>query len=145
MNTRFFIVLGTVLFLGCKQTGENADAKSEAIVYDMYEPSEMATLMNAMYEHNQKVKQAILAGETPSQFPEDFLKIHTAELSDFKDRDEHFEQFSKQFIQAQKEVFNPEADTDVKTRYNQAVNLCIACHQTACTGPIPRIKKLLIP
>ena len=77
-------------------------------------------------------------------FPTDFLKIHTAQLSDFKKRNAKFEAFSKLYIVAEQDVFNSESAMPVKDRFNNAVGICISCHQTECTGPIPRIKKLLI-
>ncbi|WP_452228915.1 MULTISPECIES: hypothetical protein [unclassified Lacinutrix] len=110
----------------------------------MYESSEMAILMNEMYAHNLKIKKEIIAGEIPTEFPLDFLKIHTAELSDFKSRSERFQAFSTLFVSAEKEVFNTDSKTPIEDRFNNAVGLCISCHQTECTGPIPRIKKLLI-
>ena len=63
-------------------------------VYDMYQPSEMATLMNEMYAENLKIKNEILAGNTPEVFPTDFLKINTAQLSDFKKRNAKFKALS---------------------------------------------------
>ena len=41
-------------------------------------------------------------------------------------------------------VFDTTSNVPLKQRYNDAINLCVSCHQTECTGPIPRIKKLLI-
>ena len=129
---------------GCKNEEKETTEISEKIVYDMYEPSEMANLMNQMYAHNLKIKQDILAGKTPTEFPMDFMKIHTAELSDFKDRNEVFESFSNVFLNAEREIFNEDSEVPVEERFNNAVNVCISCHQTECTGPIPRIQKLLI-
>lgn len=117
---------------------------TEKKVYDMYEPSEMAILMNQMYAHNLKIKKEILAGEIPTEFPTDFLNIHTAELSDFKARNQKFQSFSALFVSAEKEIFNTASSLPIEDRFNNAVNVCISCHQTECTGPIPRIKKLLI-
>ena len=133
-----------VAVFSCKKEAKETSEVSEKIVYDMYEPSEMATLMNQMYAHNLKIKQAILAGETPTEFPMDFMKIHTAELSDFKDRNEVFESFSNVFLNAEQEIFNEDSEIPIEQRFNNAVNVCISCHKTECTGPIPRIKKLLI-
>ncbi|QRM89642.1 hypothetical protein FG167_10535 [Lacinutrix sp. WUR7] len=118
--------------------------KKEKKVYDMYESSEMAILMNQMYAHNLKIKKEIIAGKIPTEFPLDFLKIHTAELSDFKYRNENFQAFSTLFVAAEKDVFNAASNTPIEDRFNNAVGMCISCHQTECTGPIPRIKKLLI-
>ena len=40
-------------------------------------------------------------------------------------------------------VFETSKDSLV-SKHNNAINSCIACHETTCVGPIPRIKKLLI-
>lgn len=136
-----FFVLISLLILSCnsEKKGEKKD-----LVFDMYEPSEMSLLMNRMYEINERIKKDILEGKNPEDFPLEFLKIHTAELSDFKYRNETFESFSKLFIQKEKDIFETGSNEEAKKRFNQAINLCISCHKTECTGPIPRIKKLLI-
>lgn len=137
-----FIIL--LIFIGCQSAKEEQPSKDSKVVYDMYEPSEMANLMNAMYDYNLTIKKKILKGEVPQDFPLEFMKIHTAELSDFKYRNETFEAFSTIFINAEKEVFNQDATQSIEKRFNNAVGVCISCHQTECTGPIPRIQKLLI-
>lgn len=145
MKPTFLVLLSTLLFFSCQEkTDSDQSIKKDKIVYDMYQPSEMANLMNQMYAHNVEVKNDILAGNIPSEFPLDFLKIHSAELSEFKDRNDIFQSFSKLFINAEKEIYNTESTVPIEERFNRAVNLCISCHQTECTGPIPRIKKLLI-
>ncbi|WP_223033114.1 hypothetical protein [Hanstruepera marina] len=140
------LVLSICILFSCKQNEETQEvtAKQEKIVYDMYEPSEMANLMNQMYAHNLKVKNDILAGNVPTEFPLDFLKIHSAEMSEFKERNTVFQSFSELFIEAEKDIYNTESTVPLEDRFNTTVNLCISCHQTECTGPIPRIKKLLI-
>lgn len=124
----------------------NSDKKetSEELVLEMYEPSEMSILMNEMFELNEQIKQDIIDGKIPENFPMEFLEIHTAELSEFKDRNEIFETYSKLFLEKEQSVFETTSNEEAKERFNQAINLCISCHQTECTGPIPRIKKLLI-
>ncbi|WP_274476299.1 hypothetical protein [Mangrovimonas aestuarii] len=140
------VALISFSFFGCKEQLKETVKKSDApLVFDMYEPSEMANLMNAMYAHNLEVKEQIIKGELPAEFPLGFLRIHSAELSDFKKRNATFESFSELFIQAEREIYNTESNLEPKERFNNAVNVCISCHQTECTGPIPRIKKLLIP
>ena len=144
---RLLVLLSLICCFSCKDSGSyeaaNADSK-EPFVYDMYQPSEMANLMNEMYLHNEKVKQDILDGKQPTDFPEEFLKIHSAEFTKGKGRNETFESFSKLYIETEKQIYDSTSNVDLKDRFNNAVNLCIACHQTECTGPIPRIKKLLI-
>lgn len=136
-----FLLLVSLILLSC-----NSDKKEDKkeLVFDMYEQSEMSLLMNRMYEINEGIKKDIMEGKTPEDFPLEFLKIHTAELSDFKHRNETFESFSKLFVEKEKDIFDTTSNDEAKKRFNQAINLCISCHKTECTGPIPRIKKLLI-
>ncbi len=148
INKIFVLVIIGLVVCSCNSSSKN---KEEAVVstnarkiYDMYEPSEMAILMNEFYAINENIKQQILKGETPTEFSDKFLKIHTAELSSHKDRNETFEGFSRLFVETEKQIFNESSDFPIEDRYNNAINLCVSCHQTQCTGPIPRIKKLLI-
>lgn len=135
----------SVSFFSCKEKEDTPKTDhKEPFVYEMYQPSEMALLMEAMYEHSLKTKQEILDGGQPAAFPLEFLKIHSAEFSKGKGRNETFESFSKLFINAEKQIYEAQSDMDIKERFNNSVNLCITCHQTECTGPIPRIRKLLI-
>lgn len=139
--------IGLIFVFSCNSNSETKTVKEETTqerVYDMYEPSEMANLMNQMYAEKLVVKNEIIAGNRPTEFPSDFLNIHTAELSDFKKRNAKFEAFSKLYISAELEVYNADSNIPLEERFNTAVGLCISCHQTECTGPIPRIKKLLI-
>ena len=134
------------MLLGLSLVSCNSDKKEvkEELVLDMYEPSEMSLLMNRMYDINEQIKNDIIEGKMPENFPLEFLQIHSAQLSEFKYRNETFESFSKLFIEKEKDIFNTSSNEEAKERFNQAINLCISCHQTECTGPIPKIKKLLI-
>lgn len=116
-----------------------------ASVYEVYQPSEMSALMKGMYTYNEQLKKDIEAGKGLSgEFPEGFLNIHTAKLSETKLRNQTFEQFSVKYIEAQQQLFMDDTLVTVKERYNNAIQMCLACHKTECTGPIPKIKKLLI-
>lgn len=141
MLDRFVLLLISLCLLSC-----NSDKKEvkDELVLDMYEPSEMSLLMNEMFEINEQIKQDIIDGKIPENFPLEFLEIHTAEMSEFKDRNETFQTYSKLFIEKEQDIFETASNEEARERFNQAINLCISCHQTECTGPIPRIKKLLI-
>ena len=145
MKHSLWMMVFALMMLSCKDSStEETVAQNEPFEYDMYVPSEMANLMNDMYDHNLQVKQDILDGKQPTEFPEEFLKIHSAEFTKGKGRNETFDNFSKLYISTQKEIYNPDSEVDLKSRFNSSINLCISCHQTECTGPIPRIKKLII-
>jgi len=138
----FFLLIFTVSCDSDKK--ESANEANSDKVFDLYEPSEMAILMNEMYVIQENLKNDILEGSTPVDFPEEILKIHSAQLSEFKDRNQNFEAFSHLFVERVEFLFDETSEISLKQRYNDVVNLCISCHQTECTGPIPRIQKLLI-
>ncbi len=109
----------------------------------MYQPSEMTKLMREMYLFQEKSKKQIENGELPLDFPEKFKKIHTAELSDQFEHDKSFQNFTNLYFK-NIDRLNNSTKENAKKDFNIAIQSCIACHQTTCTGPIPRIKKLLI-
>ena len=131
-----------ILTFGCNTTAKETvvEEKKELI---MAKSSEMANLMNEMYAYNEAIKQQILNGELKSTYPERFNNIHTAVLTDNNDRDDFFKTHSEAFLQSEAAIFNSSQDSLIHS-YNNAINACITCHTKKCTGPIPRIKKLLI-
>lgn len=133
------------MLISCKNEEKAAEESTKKkVVYDMYQPSEMAGFMNAMYAYNQQLKTQIVAGETPSTLPLDLLKLHSAQMSNGKGRTETWNSFVNVFIESQKAVVDTLSNTQLKERYNAAITNCLNCHKTECVGPIPKIKKLLI-
>lgn len=142
ISIAFFAFLALV---SCKNEEKvAAELSKKKVEYDMYQPSEMAGFMNAMYAYNQQLKAQIVAGETPSQLPLDLLKLHSAEMTKGKSRTQNWQSFVNVFIKSQEAVVDTLSNAEIKDRYNVAINNCLSCHKTECTGPIPKIKKLLI-
>lgn len=146
------VLLYTIAILGlisCKQAEEikveeevanNKEEVNEP--FQLYQMSEMASFMEEMYEEHQVLKEQIISGETPDRLNYDLLKLHTARMTDSSAYDEQFKNMAKVFVTYEEKMVTD--STNAKAHYNQAINLCISCHQLKCTGPIPRIKKLLI-
>ncbi|SDR71507.1 hypothetical protein SAMN05216503_0572 [Polaribacter sp. KT25b] len=99
--------------------------------------------MLKMYQANLENKSLILEGKTPNAFPEEFINIHTAKLTDPSDRNASFKVFSEMYLNTFQQDFKTEKDS-LKAKHNNTIYTCIACHKTTCIGPIPKIKKLLI-
>lgn len=139
---RFYLLLVILLLttLSCKK---NQEAQNEKKVLVMAETSEMGKLMIEMYAFNESIKQQIINGNLNNSYPKRFDSIHSAVLTNPTVRDSSFESFSKQFIEAQIQVFESPQE-ELTINYNNAVQACISCHNVKCVGPIPRIKKLLI-
>lgn len=140
-----FIWLILLLFIACDSSKKESKAVVESDKkYDLYEPSEMANYMNTIFDIHEQMKTDILEGNSPEGFPEEVLEIHTAHLSDFRERTPNFEAFSHLFVESVEFIFEETSKVPIKQRYNEAINVCISCHQTECLGSIPRIKRLII-
>jgi hypothetical protein len=93
----FFVLL---LFSSCnsKVTQEKVSIKKEELI--MYSASELALLMEEMYQYNDSIKALIENGNLPTQqFPDKFLKIHTAEMTNTFERNSIYESFAKTFVE----------------------------------------------
>lgn len=147
LNNRYLIIAFSFLvLLGCKNDEEKVveEPVQTKVEYDMYQPSEMANFMNALYAYNVQLKQQIVSGDTPVNLPLDLLKLHSAEMSNGKGRTPVWNSFVNVFIESQQAVADTLSNVQLKERYNAAINNCLSCHKTECVGPIPKIKKLLI-
>ena len=146
-SNKISFVLAVIICLAssCKEQKEDQkEVKVEKPKLIMHQPSEMASLMNAMYAYNLQAKNQIIAGKTPIAMPLDLLKLHSAEMTKGRERTEVWNSFVNVFIEAQYKVLDSVSSLSIKERHNQVVNNCLDCHKTECVGPIPKIKKLLI-
>ena len=147
MKKIFLVFLTSVLCFSCKNKEAELDVdKSDSITsekkFDMYEMSEMASLMEQMYKDNEKLKERITKGDTIGKFPNHFLEIHAAVMTDEQENDAFFKAQAANFINAQKLIY--EDPKNAKEHFNSGVDACVQCHEVKCGGPIPRIKKLYI-
>lgn len=143
-------IIALVLILGAfscqnkeKQPSEGEQCPPEkGKKLEMYQMSEMAALMEQMYADNLRLKERIKKGEPIGEFPEHFLKIHTAKFTDETDNDSFFKIKAKEYIEAQQLIYSD--PKNAVSHFNDGVDACLKCHQQKCGGPIPRIKKLFI-
>ncbi|MEQ3662719.1 MAG: hypothetical protein ABNG98_04280 [Flavobacterium sp.] len=144
MKYSIILFLSVFFFFSCntkkEESAEEVTKTSED--FEMYQMSEMATLMEQMYVDNERLKDRIIKGDTVGQFPQHFTKIHEAVLTDDTDKDTFFKEQASKFILAQELIYKD--PKNAKRHFNNGVNACIECHQVKCGGPIPRIKKLYI-
>jgi len=134
------ILVLVFLVLSCAESKKDTNITEEPI---MYESSEMAILMRGMYEYNKATKTRIINKDSLIPFPEEFSTIHSAVLTQQEQRTKEFDSLSTEFLRAQKNTFSSNQDSTTY-HFNRSINLCITCHETRCTGPLPKIKKLLI-
>lgn len=144
---KILLLIVIALFLSCNKTIEKSDAtcdkpgkKKEEKKFEMYEMSEMSLLMEQMYVDSERLKERIKKGDTIGKFPNHFLKIHKAVMTDDKENDAFFKEQAADFVKAQQLIY--EDPKNAKEHFNNGIDACLKCHQVKCGGPIPRIKKL---
>ncbi|WP_299162183.1 hypothetical protein [uncultured Tenacibaculum sp.] len=146
MKNRILFVFFLSLVLGCQKEKETKEIKIIKKVpsnFQMYKTSEMAGLMRNMLSKNEKVREQIIQGKEIGDFNKEYIKIHTAKLTDSSDFDATFLTFANHFEQMHRKLFEV-AKEERKEQFNNAINSCVSCHEVKCRGPIPRIEKLLI-
>jgi len=141
---RYLLVVFSVLFLSCnsnktEEKKENCEKPKEE--FQMYEASEMATLMEQMYVHNVQLRDKIIKKDSLGKLPDYFSNISKATMTKGKERDAFFNEKAEVFTKAQAEIYTSK---NAKESFNTMVNACISCHEVKCGGPIERIKTLYI-
>jgi hypothetical protein len=146
MNNYLILLLSIFILVSCTnkdpKIAKDACTSGKGKDFKMYKMSEMAALMEQMYVDNQRLKERISKGDTVGKFPNHFLKIHKAVMTDETDNDLFFKDQAAKFIKAQELIY--EDPKNAKQHFNEGVDACIKCHEGKCSGPIPRIKKLYI-
>jgi len=149
---RIILFIFVIVLASCNKKVEKTETLNDSVEkptekkddkkFEMYEMSEMSLLMEQMYVDNERLKERIKKGDTIGKFPNHFLKIHKAVMTDDKENDAFFKEQADNFIKAQQMIY--EDPKNAKEHFNKGVDACLKCHQVKCGGPIPRIKKLYI-
>lgn len=153
MKKILLIIFGLLLFSCEKKVGDKSEKTTDKEAcasdstlnkdgFEMYEMSEMAALMEQMYVDNERLKERIVKGDTIGKFPQHFIKIHKAVMTDETDKDAFFNEQAAKFIKAQELIYDD--PKNAKEHFNNGIDACIKCHEVKCGGPIPKIKKLYI-
>ena len=141
-----FYILFLLALVACNHKEENKKSKEESISkeepFQLYQMSEMASFMEKMYADHKRIKSQIVAGKKVDTLNFEPTKLFYARMTDSTDNDIFYQEKAKLFVEYEEQLIKDSLSQ--KEIYNKAVNLCISCHQIKCTGPIPRIKKLLI-
>tara|TARA_B110000908_G_C10146360_1_gene399238 strand:- start:297 stop:755 length:459 start_codon:yes stop_codon:yes gene_type:complete len=148
---KFILFLFITSIFSCKEKTNECNTCDEEIKIEvvtneelvMYEPSELAALMQEMYDENKNWKAEIMKGNIPKGFPEKYKTIHSAESTNENAGSAFYNGMASSYIQTIEDLTNATPE-NVQERYNTMVNVCVRCHLTVCPGPVVRIKKLLI-
>ncbi len=138
---------GASFFVACNNpTKEQTQKQEESKELEMYEESELASLMRKMYEDNVAIGKMLKNDSLPASFPQDFLHIHDAVASKgmLEDRTT-FDGFAATYVENMKKMEQATTVAEARIAYNDLVMTCASCHQIYCQGPLPKIKRMKLP
>lgn len=159
MKRSTFFFLGTCLFAlvyACSDTSRESKTAAPAAqeqktidtvcetktIMDPNDPKPMALMMRQMANNAQQMKEQVASGQQLDsvQFP--FIRFYLAEPTDSAVLEPQFFQNARLFQEAYREAFrHPDQQ---KKYYNAMIGMCIHCHESYCSGPLKRIRKLVM-
>ena len=102
--------------------------------------SELAALMRTMQRDLSQAGEAIRRGEAPPPMFERHRKLRCSWPTDPAERNATFDAMAQSYLAQVKSL--EARPVDLRDAHQRVVSACIACHETACTGPIPAIEAL---
>lgn len=105
--------------------------------------SELALLMRKMLHSSESLKEMIKQGNLPKEFPEEFLKIHSAQPTDSETKKASFDGFANNYISNLNTLYKSPKE-ELTKNYNAVIAACASCHSEHCPGPLRAINKLKI-
>jgi hypothetical protein len=154
----YFCIACIAFFIACntevKQNSASASDSTAQAVADSsascVNPSKypnndkpMALMMRQMADNAGQMKDIISKGEVVNgaQFP--FIRFHLVEPTDPDVLQPQFFENARLFQEAHKALINAPKEKQ-KEMYNAYIGKCITCHESYCSGPLKRIRKLSI-
>lgn len=153
LKNKIFVLGILFLFVFLANCSNNAKQEEKAIVdtanCEKPKPlnpngdSELALLMRKMMHASESMKEMVLQGNLPKEFPEEFMNIHTAKPTDSDTKKASFDGFASSYISNVK-TFVSSPKEELTKNYNAMITACVNCHSEHCPGPLKAINKLKI-
>jgi len=158
----YLILCFTVVVLladACSNHGKKPETSKEAVkadtsreeectktpsgtIKDPNHPKPMALMMRQMVNYGDSMKAQLLRDEKLDAKLYPFLRFYFAEPTDPEVLEPKFYDNARLFQAAWKEIFSHPREQ--KKYYNAMIGKCINCHESYCSGPLKRIRKLVI-
>lgn len=120
----------------------NDSLTTETTIKDPNHPKPMALMMRQMAANADSMKAKLLRGESLDSLSFPFIRFYLVEPTDKDVLEPQFFENAKIFQAAHKAVFTHPAEQ--KKYYNLMIQACIGCHESYCSGPLKRIRKMPI-
>jgi hypothetical protein len=119
-----------------------ASCAKPGTIKDPNNPKPMALMMRQMAANADSMKHQLERGETLDSLRYPFIRFYMAEPTDPSVLEPQFYENARLFQESYRELFRHSKE-QVKY-HNLVIGKCISCHENYCSGPLKRIRKLLI-
>jgi hypothetical protein len=149
----FTIIGGTCIF-ACNQTPkvsenqqhstDSTDAScSQETIMDPNNAKPMALMMRQMAANADSMKAAIVRNEQLDSTKYPFIRFYLVEPTDPSVLEPTFYENARLFQEAYQALFKHPKEQ--AKHFNLVIQKCVNCHESYCSGPLKRIRKLYIP
>ncbi len=122
---------------------DSAAACNTTAIKDPNNAKPMALMMRQMAQNADSMRAQLLRGETLDSLRYPFIRFYLAEPTDPTVLEPKFYENARLFQEAYKALFaHPKEQTKY---YNLMIGKCANCHESYCSGPLKKIRKLYLP
>jgi hypothetical protein len=150
------LLLSTFLvFIACNGGESKSEIKTETLtdslvqdsascsnetIKDPNNPKPMALMMREMVKNADRLRAKLEAGEKLDSADFPFLRFYLVEPTDPNVLEPQFFENARLFQESYKAIFAHEQEQ--RKYYNLMISRCVKCHESYCSGPLKRIRKL---
>jgi hypothetical protein len=142
--------LQTILFasiciwIACSQPGTNqqisdANNDSSCTIMDPNNTKPMALAMRTMASNADAAKQLILQGSRIDSTNWPIIRFSVVQPTDPSVLEPLFYENAAKYYEAHTLLYNA---SDQQKAYNTVIDACVNCHESYCSGPLKKIRKL---
>lgn len=106
---------------------------------ELYEASELSSLMRDMVEFSKASKATLNAGGTIDSVPQHLFNLKHAKATRDEHLEESFQSLTDPYLNALRGI---ERGDSQHYYYKKSINACKSCHQVYCGGPMSIINQL---
>jgi cytochrome c553 len=137
-------ILLSIVIIACNDTEKAKESTQEECknetIKDPNDPKPMALMMRTMANNCDSMRLEINAGKTVDSVKYPLMPFWTAEPTDSANLVELFYNNASEFEIAYRTLMSNKEHQ--KENYIAVINSCVNCHNSFCSGPLRRIKKL---
>ncbi|MFN4082284.1 MAG: hypothetical protein ACK4K9_01495 [Bacteroidia bacterium] len=125
-----------------KISDSNSSCSNTQTIMDPNNTKPMALNMRAMAAQADSIKSALTRGEKIDSLKYQLIRFYLSEPTDPSVLEPLFFNNASIYEKAYRNLMNQHSNQ--KEAYNAMIGACINCHQSYCSGPLKRIRKLVL-